>query len=444
MRKISLIVAALLSLALPALGQTLGIVAGATPTDGFSNNQCVGSDGSTVKVIDCLTPSSGVATISFGTTGLTPSTPTSGTVAVAGTLGQTNGGTGSNLSATGGVSQVLKQASAGAAITVGQLAASDLSNGVIGSGAVVLANAPTLAGVMTVTTGGTHSFKVGNLTGATTYSAISLNDSLSNTNYIGIGGGGGVDGTLYLSAQSGSSTVFLAGGTPVATMGPGTGITTAQNVAIPAGGTTGTGNKFTSTSNFGTFPGSGAPTLSAARGSLYLRSDGLPYYNTNGTTGWDQLAGLGSNNTFSGTASFTNVSVSMTNLGSDAATTNNTACVTTTTGVLTKGSGTAGVCLGTSSARYKHAIEPQVEGLGVLGALSPVTYLYNEGYGDGGATRKYGFTAEQVYEIIPGIVGLDEGGKPNTVDWAALVPILVKGIQELKAEVDNLKSGVSK
>jgi hypothetical protein len=61
--------------------------------------------------------------------------------------------------------------------------------------------------------------------------------------------------------------------------------------AIPAGGTAGAGYTFSSTANFGVFFGSGAPTLSAAQGSLYLRSDGSTtnnrmYVNTNGTTGW--------------------------------------------------------------------------------------------------------------------------------------------------------------
>jgi len=42
---------------------------------------------------------------------------------------------------------------------------------------------------------------------------------------------------------------------------------------------------------FGIFYGSGVPTLSAAQGSLYMRSDGNStstrmYVNTNGTTGW--------------------------------------------------------------------------------------------------------------------------------------------------------------
>src|ERR1700720_1372476 len=50
------------------------------------------------------------------------------------------GGTGSDLSATGGASQVLKQVGTGANVTVGQLAAGDLSNAVTGSGKVVLAS----------------------------------------------------------------------------------------------------------------------------------------------------------------------------------------------------------------------------------------------------------------------------------------------------------------
>lgn len=54
------------------------------------------------------------------------------------------GGTGVSLAATGGASQVLRQSSVGANITVSQLAASDLSNGTQGSGAVVLASSPTI------------------------------------------------------------------------------------------------------------------------------------------------------------------------------------------------------------------------------------------------------------------------------------------------------------
>ena len=65
----------------------------------------------------------------------------------------------------------------------------------------------------------------------------------------------------------------------------------APALAIPAGGTAGRGVLVSSATNFGVFFGSGAPTLSAAKGSLYLRSDGSGtgdrmYVNTDGSTTW--------------------------------------------------------------------------------------------------------------------------------------------------------------
>lgn len=69
-----------------------------------------------------------------------------------------------------------------------------------------------------------------------------------------------------------------------------------SGTAIPAGGTAGTGYSFSSTANFGVFGGSGAPSLVAAQGSLYLRSDGTSitraYINTDGSTGWTALVSV--------------------------------------------------------------------------------------------------------------------------------------------------------
>jgi hypothetical protein len=67
-----------------------------------------------------------------------------------------------------------------------------------------------------------------------------------------------------------------------------------SGTAIPAGGTAGAGVMVSSAVNFGVFFGSGAPTLAAAKGSLYLRSDGTTtndraYINTNGSTTWTSL-----------------------------------------------------------------------------------------------------------------------------------------------------------
>lgn len=92
--------------------------------------------------------------------------------------------------------------------------------------------------------------------------------------------------------------VFSGGGTERFRVSQTTGDVTARGyvlahsaTAIAAGGTTGAGFTMSSTANFGMFFGSGAPTLSAAKGSIYLRSDGSGvndrmYVNTNGSTTW--------------------------------------------------------------------------------------------------------------------------------------------------------------
>lgn len=64
-----------------------------------------------------------------------------------------------------------------------------------------------------------------------------------------------------------------------------------SGTAPAAGGTTGAGLLLSSTPNLGVSFGSGAPTLSAARGSLYLRTDGSGpgnrmYVNADNGTGW--------------------------------------------------------------------------------------------------------------------------------------------------------------
>lgn len=88
-------------------------------------------------------------------------------------IGLAYGGTNADLSASGGTSFVLQQASSGAAITVGQLAASDLSNGTTGSGTVVLATSP----ILVTPALGTPSALVGtNITGT----AASLTSGITN------------------------------------------------------------------------------------------------------------------------------------------------------------------------------------------------------------------------------------------------------------------------
>lgn len=71
-------------------------------------------------------------------------------------------------------------------------------------------------------------------------------------------------------------------------------VTIQKSVATPAGGSADLRLAFGSTAGFGVYVGSGAPTVSAAKGSLYLRSDGSStstraYINTDGSTTWTAI-----------------------------------------------------------------------------------------------------------------------------------------------------------
>ena len=64
-------------------------------------------------------------------------------------------------------------------------------------------------------------------------------------------------------------------------------------------------------------------------------------------------------------------------------------------------------------------------------------------------SRSYGVLAHELQEVIPDAVGgekdavnEDESINPQGVDYSKIVPILVKSIQELKAEIENLKSQI--
>ena len=101
-------------------------------------------------------------------------------------------------------------------------------------------------------------------------------------------------GTVTVTSTIGpamSVTSLAATGAVTAASVAATGNITADSAtALVAGGA----SAFIATNtanNMGIYVGSGAPTVSAAQGSLYLRSDGSStstraYINTNGTTGW--------------------------------------------------------------------------------------------------------------------------------------------------------------
>lgn len=128
---------------------------------------------------------------------------------------------------------------------------------------------------------------------------------------------------------------------------------------------------------------------------------------------------------------------------SDSTHTDSSVCQDTTTHALYSGSGTLGVCLGTSSARFKRNIIPGRDGIVQILALQPKNFFYRKGYGDSGAREQYGFVAEDVVKILPKLVTVDRQKRPNTVDMLGMVPVLVRAMQEQQAQIKTLQARIA-
>ena len=93
-----------------------------------------------------------------------------------------------------------------------------------------------------------------------------------------------------------------------------------------------------------------------------------------------------------------------------------------------------------SSLRYKNSIENYSKGLEDIKQLRPVTYKFN---GEDVVTA--GFIAEEVDAI-----GMDEyvvrnsEGKPDALNYGQMVALLVNGIKELSAKVEELEEKLAK
>lgn len=137
----------------------------------------------------------------------------------------------------------------------------------------------------------------------------------------------------------------------------------------------------------------------------------------------------------------TGATIQFTALASDAATTDNTVCVSST-GTILKGSGTLGICLGTSGMQFKTAFAPMVGGVDDIARLNFQNYRYREGFGDGGARVQYGLTAQNVETVLPDLVHHDAFGAAINFDSGALLFIGLRAIQQLKADNDNLRAEI--
>lgn len=95
----------------------------------------------------------------------------------------------------------------------------------------------------------------------------------------------------------------------------------------------------------------------------------------------------------------------------------------------------------TSSKRYKTSIKNYTEGLSKVMGLRPVTF---HGKNDPANSRHVGLIAEEVYALgLKEFVVLDPDGKPDALEYANMVALLVNSIKELSAKNASLEKRIS-
>lgn len=176
------------------------VLRGAGPTTGVTivaGEKCVAAWNGSDFVKIATTTVDGVSTISFGSTGLTPSTATSGAVSVAGTLANTNGGTGQSSAFT--------------------------------QYGITYASTTT---VLATTAAGTSTTVLhGNASGAPTFGAVSLTADVSGTLPVANGGSGATTLTGVLKGNGTSAFTAATAGTDYVAPGTATTFTALQTFA---------------------------------------------------------------------------------------------------------------------------------------------------------------------------------------------------------------------
>jgi hypothetical protein len=93
----------------------------------------------------------------------------------------------------------------------------------------------------------------------------------------------------------------------------------------------------------------------------------------------------------------------------------------------------------TSSLKYKENVQDAVHGLAEVLQLRSVTYQ-GKAETDSGKTFG-GLIAEEVHEAgLTEFVMYSEDGSPDAIAYGQMVALLVKSVQELKAEFDAYKA----
>jgi hypothetical protein len=95
-----------------------------------------------------------------------------------------------------------------------------------------------------------------------------------------------------------------------------------------------------------------------------------------------------------------------------------------------------------SDISLKKNIEPMTDGLGLVSQLRPVTYNWKAK--DTSAPVEYGFIAQEVEPVFPSLVKTNETNGVKSVDYQKMVSILALSVQELTAQVKELREELAK
>ncbi|HLK58189.1 MAG TPA: tail fiber domain-containing protein [Chthonomonadaceae bacterium] len=100
----------------------------------------------------------------------------------------------------------------------------------------------------------------------------------------------------------------------------------------------------------------------------------------------------------------------------------------------------------TSSRRFKHDIQNMGNVSDRLMDLRPVSFRYNAASEDGSHPVQYGLIAEEVAQVYPEMVQYDREGKPFTVYYQQLTPMMLNELQKAhhRSETQETEIGVLK
>ena len=406
------------------------------PSADGTNGQVLSTNGSGV-LSWATAAASGVTTFSAGTTGFTPSTATSGAVTLAGTLAVANGGTGQTS---------LSSVTVGAATNVAGGAANRIPVNT-GAGTTSFIVAPTVSsflqwtgsafawGTSTAVPAGSNTQVQYNNSGSfgasSSFTWNNSTETVTATNFYGTT----VEGST--SVKAGSATIRTPAGVNLS-VGLNcipSGATGSFNTALAASGALGALTNGSSN----TAVGDGAlGALTSASNNVAVGASALGAASYSGA---DNVGiGVGAGGT---TTSGSNVIC----IGKDAL-----ASTATVSNEITLGNSSIATlrCQVTtitalSDARDKKDVQDIPLGVSFIQRLHPVSFVWNTRDGGKVDVPEFGFIAQELQQAqaahgvtLPGLV---HDINPERLEAApgTLIPVLVKAVQELQAQIDDLK-----